>query len=192
MTAFLYQRSSIDIAPKRATRMPVLSDQISVACEQPAPVFLFPKNRQRVAGAVHWRTVFRRNGHIDVVPQVRPIAEDLQLLNVASSFESHVHHSTGGGRERLLAERFLTGNHEDHVVGHEAQHSFDVALLCRGHPRVDQVPYRVFIFGHENSLRSDAAQVYFAVSPRPQSVPGHFAYLRANAPLITTFGRVSS
>src|SRR5438093_13788536 len=130
MTAFLYQRSSIDIVPKRATAMPssenpksqipksksqaeflrfvwdlgcgiwvlgFLCDQISVACEHPSSVFLFPKNCQRVARAVHGRALFRRDGHIDVVPQVCPIAEDLQLLDIASSLESHVQHSTGRG-----------------------------------------------------------------------------------------------
>src|SRR6185503_1816394 len=189
MTAFLYQRSSMDIARQRATRMPSLEipnpksqapnpkiqipsatsrlgwdlgfgiwglgflcDQISVACEHPSSVVLLAKNRQRVARAVDRRTVFRRDGHFDVVPQVRPIAEDLQLLDIALSLEFHVHHSTGRGCKFLLAERLPAGHDENHVVGHEVQNGLDIAVSCRGHPRVDQVPYGAFIVGHGDAF----------------------------------------
>jgi hypothetical protein len=50
--------------------------------------------------------------------------------------------------QRLFAERLATGDHEHHVVGHQAEHRVDVAGLACRHPGRDQLANGAFVIGH--------------------------------------------
>jgi hypothetical protein len=60
----------------------------------------------------------------------------------------------GARRELRLAERLAAGHHEQHIVGHKAEHGFDVAGLARGHPSGDQIVNGALIVSHQLLLSS--------------------------------------
>src|SRR5215831_8084336 len=89
-----------------------------------------------------------------MVAQPSPVAEHLELHDLRFAFDAHVLHSLRRLGEFLLPERLAAGNHEDDVVGHEAQDGLDISLPARLHPIVDQGPDGAFVFGHETLLKS--------------------------------------
>ena len=134
------------------------------ACDYINKPFDISTMRAAVAGAMHRRASSGRHGHVDVIPQVRPVAEYLQLLDIASSLEAHVLHAGEGGGKLPLAEWLLSRNHEDHVVRHQAQDGIDITLPGRRQPRVHQVANGAFIVSHR-SLRSGTPAGRVVITP---------------------------
>jgi hypothetical protein len=61
----------------------------------------------------------------------------------------HIFHALRGGREGLFAERLAARNHEEHIVGQQAQHGRGIAGLAGAHPFLDGVANRALVLGHE-------------------------------------------
>src|SRR5215471_11381844 len=63
-------------------------------------------------------------------------------------------HAFGHGGEFGFAERIFARDHEDDVVGHQAEDGLEVALFARVHPGVDKGANCAFIVGHDFPIQS--------------------------------------
>ena len=72
-------RQSIDRPRDNRADQPRRRHQIRVARDDPATVGLAIENRQRVAGALHRLAALRRHRQVDVIAQVGPVAQHLDL-----------------------------------------------------------------------------------------------------------------
>ncbi|EEF24953.1 conserved hypothetical protein [Ricinus communis] len=94
---------------------------------------------------------------IDVVADIGPIAEQLQLDDLARTLHLHAVHAFGSRSKRLLPERLLAGNHEDDIVRHQPEDRGRIALLARIGPYFHDFADCLFIVGHsENSSMYNA------------------------------------
>src|SRR5258706_2241524 len=84
-----------------------------------------------------------------MVAQIGPLAEHFELLDLGLSFYADILHALRHRRKLGFAEGFLAGNHEDNIVGHEAQHRLEITRFARLHLCVDQGSDRAFFLGHE-------------------------------------------
>src|SRR6266496_2758943 len=95
--------------------------QIGVASEYPMAIGLLAHDGQRVASTSDRRATVGRDRQVDVIAKVGPVAKDLELCDFAASLDVDVRHALRRLGERFLPERLPTRNHEDHVVGHQAE-----------------------------------------------------------------------
>jgi len=51
-------------------------------------------------------------------------------------------------RESLLAEWLPPWNHEDDILGHQAEHGVEIAAPARRHPGLYDLPDRPFVIAH--------------------------------------------
>src|SRR6185437_10328078 len=85
-------------------------EQVRIAHEQPAPVLLLAQDRQRIARtSQHRLPAGRRHGDGETVAEIGPIAEHLDLLDLARAFDAEIGHTARGGGELFLAEGLAAG-----------------------------------------------------------------------------------
>src|SRR5262249_59653068 len=89
-----------------------------------------------------------RDRDLDEVAQVGPVAEHSELADIGRAIDAEAFHALRRRGESFLPEWFAAGNHEDHVIGHQAEHGYGVARAACLHPAVDQVANGTFVGGH--------------------------------------------
>src|SRR5687767_5108404 len=116
-------RQSIDRAAHRSTGR---RHQIGIAGDHPATVWPAIENRQCVARTLHRLAAFRRHRQVDVIAQVGPVAQYLDLNRLRHALKFDVLQAFRLSCKLLLAEGLATGGHENNVVGHQGQHPCSV------------------------------------------------------------------
>ena len=75
-----------------ACRLGLLGQEIGIAGDSPVAVVL-AQNGECVPGTSNWLAAGRRDGHVNMIAQVRPAVGHLELADLARAFHSHAFHS---------------------------------------------------------------------------------------------------
>src|SRR5581483_820108 len=123
--------------------------QVGITSEEPSAVRLFAKKRHGVAFGARSFAIGSSDLHREACTSAREITADQDLFDLRIRFDLYAFHGSLPTRlELFLAEWWLAGNNENHVVREKIEHGVHIASARGSHPLINDGANGLFVLRH--------------------------------------------